>query len=86
MKKNIVYIAAIAMALFSCSKDRQGQTNTQPDSNETKRPEALSDLDPEKYLVSFGASLEGVGDHRFHLSGPLRKRVQRQCKRVRRHP
>lgn len=60
MKKNIVYIAAIAMALFSCSKDRQGQTNTQPDSNETKRPEALSDLDPEKYLVSFGASLEGV--------------------------
>lgn len=58
MKKTMKFIGLIAMAalLFSCEKKNIDTPVENP--QETETPSDLSQLDPSKYLVSFGATIE----------------------------
>lgn len=58
MKKTMKFIGLIAMAalLFSCEKKNIDTPVENP--QETETPSDLSQLDPGKYLVSFGATIE----------------------------
>lgn len=60
MKKTMKFIGLIAMAalLFSCEKKNIDTPVDNP--QETETPSDLSQLDPSKYLVSFGATIESV--------------------------
>lgn len=60
MKKTMKFIGLIAMAavLFSCEKKIIDTPVENP--QETETPSDLSQLDPGKYLVSFGATIESV--------------------------
>lgn len=60
MKKTMKFIGLIAMAalLFSCEKKNIDTPVENP--QETETPADLSQLDPSKYLVSFGATIESV--------------------------
>lgn len=58
MKKTLKFIGLIAMAavLFSCEKKNIDTPVKNP--QETETPSDLSQLDPSKYLLSFGATIE----------------------------
>lgn len=60
MKKTMKFIGLIAMAalIFSCEKKNIDTPVENP--QETETPSDLSQLDPSKYLVSFGATIESV--------------------------
>ena len=70
MKKtlNLFGIMALSVAILSCSKTvddlvtdvNNDQETETPVNQEEEKPSDVSNLDPDKYLVSFGASLEGV--------------------------
>lgn len=69
MKKvlNILGIFAMSVAMFSCSKEFDTPASEQVEDRQPETPVAQEDdqtpdvqnLDPDKYLVSFGASFEG---------------------------
>lgn len=70
MKKTLKFfgIMALTVAILSCSKEADmistdqidGNEATAPATEEAEKPSDLSQLDPEKYLVGFGTSLEDV--------------------------
>lgn len=70
MKKtlNFIGIMALTMVMFSCTKEagklteqiNDSEKETSSEATEEEKKTDVTNLDPEKYLVGFGVSLEGV--------------------------